>query len=125
MSIYGFVEALSTVILVIVGQTLLKRGMNAVGPITRVRLGSPGRLLVTMVSRWELWAGTAIYATSAATWLLTLSTTPLSKAYPFLCLWYLGVIVSAVTVLRERLTPAQWLGVMLVIAGIAVLAATA
>ena len=123
MSIYGLVEALSTMILVIVGQTLLKRGMSAVGPITRVRLGSPGSLFAVMASHWELWAGAAIYATSAATWLLTLSTTPLAHAYPFLCLWYFGVTISAVAVLRERLTPAQWLGVMLVIAGIGVLAA--
>jgi drug/metabolite transporter (DMT)-like permease len=120
VTVYG----LSTVVLVIVGQTLLKRGMNAVGPIGHVRLGSPLRLAGEMLRRWELWAGALVYAMSAATWLLTLSTTPLSAAYPFLVLWYVGVTVSAVTVLRERLTPAQWLGVALVIVGIAVLAVT-
>jgi hypothetical protein len=74
MTPYAFVAALATVTLVIVGQTLLKRGMNVVGPIGRVRLRAPGRLVVEMLSRWELWVGTVLYAASAAAWLLALST---------------------------------------------------
>ena len=48
--------------------------MNVVGPIGRVRLRSPGRLVVEMASRWELWVGTLLYAASAAAWVLALST---------------------------------------------------
>ena len=120
MSPYALVAALATVALVIVGQTLLKRGMNAVGAIGRVRLRAPGRLVVEMASRWELWVGTVLYAASAVAWLLALSTASPSLAYPFLCLSYLGVAVTAVVVLGERLTPAQWLGVLLIIVGVAV-----
>jgi drug/metabolite transporter (DMT)-like permease len=120
MNPYALIAALVTVGLVIVGQTLLKRGMNVVGPIGRVRLRSPGRLLVDMVSRWQLWAGTVLYAASAAAWVLALSTAAPALAYPFLCLSYFGVALTAVLVLGEKLTPAQWLGVLLVIAGVAV-----
>jgi drug/metabolite transporter (DMT)-like permease len=122
VNIYSLAAALATVALVVTGQTLLKRGMNAVGPIGRVRLAAPGPLLMSMLGRWELWVGTVLYAASAAAWLLALSTASPALVYPFLCLSYLGVVLSAVLVLGERLTPAQWLGVLLVIAGVAVVA---
>ncbi len=125
MSIYSLVEALATVALVIVGQTLLKRGMTIVGPIGRKPLQAPGRLLLDMASRWELWVGSALYGFSAAAWLLALSTAGPRIAYPFLVLSYFGVALTATVVLRERLTPAQWLGVFLLIAGVAVVTLTA
>lgn len=120
MSVYSFIEALATVALVIAGQTLLKRGMTVVGPIGVERLKAPGQLVLAMVSRWELWVGTVLYAASAAAWLLALSTGAPQVVYPFLCLSYFGVALTAVVVLREQLTPAQWLGVLLLIAGVAV-----
>lgn len=120
MTTYALVYALATVALVITGQTLLKRGMNAVGPIGRVRLRAPGGLARDMASRWELWVGTVLYAVSAVVWVLALSTAAPSLAYPFLCLSYFGVAVTAEVVLGERLTPAQWLGVLLLIGGVAV-----
>jgi len=117
---YAVLAALATISLVIAGQTLLKRGMDAVGPIGRVPLRAPGRLLAEMVSHWELWVGTVLYAASAAAWLLALSTAPPELVYPFLCLSYLGVAIAAVVIIGERLTPAQWAGVLLIIAGVAV-----
>ena len=125
MTIYSLIAALATVTLVVTGQTLLKRGMNAVGPIGRARLSTPVSLLVGMLLRWELWVGTLLYAASAAAWLLALSTATPSLAYPFLCLSYVGVAVSATVLLGERLTPAQWLGVVLIVAGVAVVTLTA
>jgi len=124
MTIYGFLAAIATVALVIPGQTLLKRGMNVVGPIHRDAFLRPGSLLVAMIARWELWVGAAIYALSAAAWLLALSTSA-TFAYPFLCLSYFGVALSATVFLGERLTPAQWAGVLLIIAGVAVVTLTA
>jgi drug/metabolite transporter (DMT)-like permease len=122
VNVYSFIAAIATVALVVTGQTLLKRGMNLVGPIGHIRLRSQWALLVTMLGRWELWAGTVLYAASAAAWLLALSTGSPALVYPFLCLSYLGVVLSAVFVLGERLTPAQWVGVLFVITGVAVVA---
>jgi len=124
MSPYALAAALVTVALVIVGQTLLKRGMNAVGSIGRVRLRAPGRLLAEMASCWELWVGLLLYAAAGAAWLLTLSTAQPSLAYPFLVLSYFGVVVTAVVVLGERLTPAQWIGVLVILWGVALVTLT-
>ena len=120
MSPYSLIEALVAVALIIGGQLLLKRAMSAVGPIGRARLKSPGALLLDMASRWQLWAGAALYLAAAAAWILALSTAPPQFAYPFWCLTYFSVAVAAVALLRERLTPAQWLGVMLIIVGVAI-----
>ena len=120
MTPYAILAAFATVALVIAGQLLLKRGMTVVGPIGRAPLRTPGRLLAEMVSRWELWVGFLLYAMSGAAWVLALSTAPPSLVYPFLCLSYFGVAVFAVRLLGERLTPAQWVGVLLIIVGVAV-----
>lgn len=120
MTPYAILAALATVVLVIAGQTLLKHGMSVVGPIDRHSSRTPGRLFVEMASRWELWAGTVLYAASAAAWLLALSTAPPSLVYPFLRLSYFGVALAAAVVLGERVTPAQWVGILLIISGVAV-----
>jgi len=122
MTPYAVAAALAAIALVIVGQTLLKIGMNAVGPIGRVRMRLPGVLLADMATRWQLWAGTLLYTASAAAWLLALSTATPSLAYPYLGLTYFGVAVSAVVFLDERLTPAQWAGVLLIVAGVGLVA---
>jgi len=122
MTPYAIAAALASVAAVIAGQTLLKLGMNSVGPIRRARLAAPGALIVDMATCWPLWAGILLYAASAMAWLLALSTAPPALAYPFLGMAFLGVPVSANVFLGERLTPAQWAGVFLIIAGIGVVA---
>ena len=116
---------LSAVTLVVAGQVTLKRGMDLVGPITRSRLRSPLRLLGDTATRWQVWLGVALYVTSAAAWIYALSTVPLSVAYPFLGLTYVGVAAVAVARFGEWLTPAQWIGIALVVVGVVTVALTA
>lgn len=125
MSGVGFAYVVTSVVFVVTGQTLLKLGMMRVGPIGKSELSHPFTLVRAVLGHWQVWVGLALYATSAAMWIIALSLVPLSVAYPFLGLTYVGVATIAVLKLREWLTPAQWLGIGLVVAGVLVVTISA
>lgn len=121
----GIAYVLAALALVVTGQTLLKLGMTRVGEIGLERLRRPLRLLGDVAGRWEVWLGLAIYALSAALWLLALATAPASIAYSFLGLSYLAVAGMSVRFLGEWLTPAQWIGIALAGIGVVIVAVCA
>lgn len=125
MTTVGLTATLVAVVLVVVGQTTLKWGMNRVGEITMVRLRSPFRLVGDVLSVWQVWVGLAVYAVSAAAWIFALSSVPLSVAYPFLGLTYVGIAAIAMIAFDESLTPAQWTGIILVVVGVITVALSA
>lgn len=122
MSPHALAYVLSAVTLVVTGQTLLKIGMNQVGPIGRARLSRPATLVRDVATVPLVWVGLVLYGLSAALWILALATVPLSIAYPFLGLTYVFIAGVSVIALGEWLTPAQWLGVMLVVMGVTTVA---
>lgn len=124
MSWHGLIYVIVSVTFVVTGQTLLKVGMTRVGPIDRSRLAKPADLFASVISKWQVWVGLSLYVVSAATWILALSTVPLSVAYPFLGLSYVGIAAISVLALGEWLTPAQWIGLAFVISGVLTVALT-
>jgi len=121
----GLIYVLAAVTLVVSGQTLLKLGMTSVGEIGLERLRMPVRLAGDVASQWQVWIGLALYALSAAVWILALATVPLSVAYPFLGLSYVAIAATSVLALGEWLTPAQWIGIALVVIGVIAVAVSA
>ena len=118
MTLPNLTVLLVAVALAAVGQLVLKHGMT----LAQHRAHETGRslLLVAAVSPWIL-GGLAIFGVSAVAWLLTLSRIPLSVAYPFNALGYLGILTASVLVLHERATPWTWLGTSMVVAGLIVI----
>jgi drug/metabolite transporter (DMT)-like permease len=116
---------LLSITLVVAGQIILKFGMARVGPIDGPRLRRPLTLVGDVARVAAVWIGMALYIASAAMWIFTLSRVPLSLAYPFLGLSYVGVAATAVIALDEWLTPAQWLGILLVVTGVVTVALSA
>lgn len=125
MSGVGFAYVIASVFTVVTGQTLLKFGMLRVGAIGLAELRRPLELFGRTLSVWQVWVGLALYVLSAAMWIIALSLVPLSVAYPFLGLTYIGVATIAVVKLREWLTPAQWLGIAMVVAGVIIVTLSA
>lgn len=124
MSLRGFLFVIISVSFTVTGQTLLKSGMTIVGPIDKTRLQRFGKLMADVWSRWQIWIGFTLYGLAAITWILALSTVPLSIAYPFLGLSYVAIAAISVTLLGEWLTPAQWVGIALVVFGVVLVALT-
>ncbi len=106
---------LIAVALAATGQVVLKHGMT----LAQRHAHHTGRSLasVAATSPWIL-GGLVIFAVSAIAWLLTLSRVPLSVAYPFNALGYLGILTTSILVLHERANVWTWLGTALVAGGL-------
>jgi drug/metabolite transporter (DMT)-like permease len=98
-----------------VGQVMLKHGMQ----VASVRAASTrGSLAVAAAtSPWVL-LGLMVFCISAVAWLATLSRVPLSVAYPFNALGYLGILTASILVLHERAVVWTWVGSLLVVSGL-------
>ena len=98
-----------------VGQVMLKHGMQvATSRVSR----SHGSLVVSAAtSPWVL-LGLLVFGISAVAWLAALSRVPLSVAYPFNALGYLGILTASILVLHERANLFTWLGSVLVVSGL-------
>ena len=112
---------LFSVIVAALAQITLKHGMTQVGvldlkhPLTDARRA---------LSNIFVWAGLLIFVVSAASWIVVLSKTALSFAYPFVSITYVVILLFDGWVLHEGVPGLRWLGVALIIGGIFVVSAT-
>ena len=104
-----------------VGQLLLKHGMQCA--TRQVAQGDRSLALAAVTSPWVL-LGLAVFAGSATAWLWTLAHVPLSIAYPFNALGYLGILIASVVFLDERASLWTWLGTGCVVLGLIVVVTT-
>ena len=108
---------LGCVLLGTAGQLLLKEGMNRVGefsfsthelmPIAFKVLSSPFVLI-----------GTLCYALSLIVWLLVLSRSEVSYAYPLLSIGYVITAIMGYYLFGDALTPLRIFGIALIILGV-------
>jgi len=98
-----------------IGQVMLKHGMQ----IATSRAARPGGSLIMSAafSPWVL-SGLVVFGVSAIAWLAALARVPLSVAYPFNALGYLGILTASVVVLHERANVFTWAGSLLVVTGL-------
>jgi len=72
-----------------------------------------------------LWVGLSFYGVSVILWLGALSRVPVSIAYPMLSIGYVVNAVAAVFLFSEALTAGKVAGILLIVAGVIVLARAA
>jgi drug/metabolite transporter (DMT)-like permease len=115
LSISSLVLVLFAVASAAIGQVMLKHGMQVA---TSRAAASRGSLMVSAAtSPWVL-LGLLVFAISAVAWLATLARVPLSVAYPFNALGYLGILTASVLILHERANVLTWAGSLLVVSGL-------
>jgi multidrug transporter EmrE-like cation transporter len=115
MSLASLAVLLVAVGLAAVAQVVLKHGMTLAQ--NRVEASSGSLVVAAATSPWVI-GGLAIFGVSAVAWMFTLSRVPLSLAYPFNALGYLGILTASVVFLHERTNPWTWLGTFLVAGGL-------
>jgi multidrug transporter EmrE-like cation transporter len=115
-----------SVALAALAQLTLKHGMNQVtihGDVP-LDLGQPVETVRRIGLNVSVWAGLLIFVASASVWLIVLSRTSLSFAYPFASLTYVLILLFDRLVLHEPISAVRYGGVALIIAGLVLISRT-
>lgn len=123
MSTMTLICIVTSVLLGVVGQLVLKYGMTKMGPLSLSGAGVPSLLTKIATSPWII-LGLAIYATATFFWLIALSRVELAYAYPFASLSYVFMLASAWLLLGEKVGPTRLGGVVLILFGVLVISRT-
>lgn len=111
-----YVAIIINVCLLVTGQVLFKWGISSTAGGF-----SWSNLLTLLINPWIV-LGLALYVVATVLWFYVLSKAPLSLAYPLQSLSYLlGLFVSRY-VLHESVPWTRWVGVLIILAGVAVVA---
>ena len=103
------------------GQLMLKSAMTRIGRIGYAQATAPFETVTKALREPRLWGGLALFAASAAFWLVVLSRLPLSVAYPALGVSHILVALLSGVVLHEHVPLLRWVGVLVVAVGIALI----
>jgi len=112
--VHPLVFLFAAICLGVLGQFLMKSGVNQVGPIGNLGLMT----LVRLFSNLRVILGFVSYGLSSVGYLLALSKLDLSVAYPMVGLGYVLVLLISWLFLHETVSALRWLGVLLIFAGV-------
>lgn len=104
------------------GEIAITHGMKAVGEPARLRVREVVDFLGRALRNGWFWAGVPMLAFTFFALLVLLSWEPISLVAPASALSYVVGTLGAKYVLREEVSMARWLGVLLVCAGVALVA---
>lgn len=103
---------LFNVLLLTSGQILWKKGLIQVGGI------SLANILDVVFSPLVL-LGLLLYVVATVVWFIVLSKADLSYVYPLQSTAYVLGVIAAWLIFKEVIPPTRWLGVLVIIAGVA------
>lgn len=114
---------LLSVTLAALAQLTLKHGTDQAtarsGPL---QLGAES--LRAIVTTPTIWAGLLVFGLSAVVWIVVLSRTSLSFAYPFASLTYVLILMADRFVLDQEVSALRYAGVAFIVVGIVLVAQT-
>jgi hypothetical protein len=105
------------------GEIAMSRGMKSVGEPERLRPRELLSFLGRALRNGWLWVGVPLLAIAFYSLLVLLSWKAISFVIPASALSYVVGTLGAQYNLREDVSPARWIGVLLVCAGVALVAA--
>ncbi|MBP1464986.1 hypothetical protein EYB53_004610 [Candidatus Chloroploca sp. M-50] len=115
-----FLMLLTASTLTVIGEVLLKLGVNVVSEQVGAFSLAPEVLWATFTD-WRVISGFALIFGGAIFWLGVISRVNLSFAYPLLALNYVLVLVPSRLVLNEMITPTKIIGAVIVVIGVIVI----
>jgi multidrug transporter EmrE-like cation transporter len=118
MSPLTIVAILGSLSLSAIAQVLLRKGMIAT---TTLPPGALHLLKSVSCNLW-VWAGLTCYGASMAPWLFVLSRLPVSVAYPMVSIGYVLTAALGWLFLGEVITPSRLGGIVLICAGVVLIA---
>lgn len=117
MNIRIFCLIIFEVFLNVSAQLSLKIGMERIGKFDFVWGNAAPIMLQVLLSGW-FWLGICIYVVSIIIWLMILSRTEVSIAYPLISLGYVLNALAAYYLLHEHVTSLRLLGIVVILFGV-------
>ncbi|MDN4052862.1 4-amino-4-deoxy-L-arabinose transferase [Massilia sp. YIM B02763] len=124
MNLTTFAFILSGVLLNACAQLFLKAGTNAMGGAIHLTAQNALPTFLKVVSQLPILAGLACYGVSLVVWIVGLSRTDVTIAYPMLSLGYVVSALGAWMFLGEVIPPQRLLAIGLIMLGVILLART-
>jgi multidrug transporter EmrE-like cation transporter len=121
MTLATFLLILTGVMLNAGAQLLLKAGVTPLGELS-VGLHNLLPTMLRVLMQWPIVAGLACYVVSVGVWIVGLSRVEVSIAYPMLSMGYVVNALLAWWLFGEALGPMRWAGMVLILAGVLVMA---
>lgn len=109
--------------LMVSAQILWKLALSRIGVIDVSSMGLAAKL-IELLRSWRILAGLAMFGVATLLWFDLLSRMELSFLYPFMSLSYVLAFFAGWWLLGEEPQPIRLLGILLVVAGIALVART-
>ena len=124
MNLSTFAFILTGVLLNAAAQLLLKAGTNAIGGAIHLTAANWFATGVKVASQPPILAGLACYCVSLVVWIIGLSRTDVTIAYPMLSLGYVVSALGAWMFLGEVVSAQRLLAIAVIMVGVALLART-
>ena len=115
---------LFSITLAVIGQLLLKSGMNSVGKISTEDIRNLGATVTKVITNYHVLLGLSLYVISAIVWLVILSRVNLSFAYPLVGFSYVVVMFASRVFFNEPISPIRWAGAVLISIGVVFISRT-
>jgi multidrug transporter EmrE-like cation transporter len=121
MTVVSFMLVLAGVLLNAAAQLLLKAGTNRIGSFSfsAENIAPIGAAVATQP---HILLGLACYGISVVVWIMALSRTPVSVAYPMLSIGYVVNAFGAWCLFGEAVTPMRLVGTGIIILGVFIVA---
>jgi len=124
MNLTTFAFIISGVLLNACAQLLLKAGTNALGGAIHLTMSNWFETFIKVATQLPILGGLACYGVSLVVWIIGLSRTDVTIAYPMLSLGYVVSAVGAWMFLGEVISPQRLVALGIIVAGVALLART-
>lgn len=112
------------VLIGVIGQILLKKGMLEVGKFDFGSLSGLIPQFIKAFSNLYVLSGFFFYFISSLFWMIVLSKVDLSVAYPLLSLGYVFVLCASWLLFHEPVTLIRWAGVIVIMTGVTLISQT-
>lgn len=97
---------------------LLSVTLNSVGQLLWRKGAGSTKGLINIMTKPLVITGLMIYACSALLWIIVLSQTEVSYAFPFLALGYGATTILGKTVLNEKVSKKRIKGILVIVTGV-------
>jgi multidrug transporter EmrE-like cation transporter len=124
MNLTTFAFIISGVILNACAQLLLKAGTNAIGGAIHLTMSNWFQTFIKVVTQLPILGGLACYGISLVVWIIGLSRTDVTIAYPMLSLGYVVSAFGAWMFLGEAVSPQRLAAIGVIVVGVVLLART-